>query len=204
MGPQDDVAVEKPGGGKFSLGLAKAFIFNTNFSRTDSLIIGGQLMITKKILLVLIMAGITVILVTAMVTQSRLSSASSPGQQMEGSWLVAVAGEGLPRWYSALATFTRDGGVVQTVTDPLISTGHGEWVRTGDREFAVTTLLLRFDETGDFIGTIKGRAVFKLNETLDELTSDRYLWELFDRDGNPLSSGVGTAQGTRIRVEPLD
>ncbi|MBI3950853.1 MAG: hypothetical protein HY314_10420 [Acidobacteria bacterium] len=36
MEPLDDVAGEKPGGGRFFLGFAKSFIFNTNFSRTGS------------------------------------------------------------------------------------------------------------------------------------------------------------------------
>ena len=109
----------------------------------------------------------------------------------------------LPNWYQALATFTSDGGLIETITDPSIGTGHGRWAKIHGQEFAVTTLLFRFDSTGDFLGTLKARATIALDKTGNEFTSDAYLFEFFDRDGNLLTSGVGKAHGRRIVVQPL-
>jgi hypothetical protein len=154
--------------------------------------------------LAVIITGVLIFVTTAMAPRSGFAD---PKGNIDGAWLVAIsAGPGtppLPSWYRALATFTRDGGLIQAITDPSIATGHGQWVETPGRRFAVTTLLFQFDATGVFLGTLKARATLKLDKTGDEFTSDEYLFEFFDRDGNLLASGTGTARGTRIVVEPL-
>ena len=148
--------------------------------------------------------GVLLLLVTAL---TPLPSFADLQGKIEGAWLVSITGgQGtppLPNWYRALATFTRDGGLIETITDPSIGTGHGRWVRVGRRDFAITTFLFQFDAAGNFIGTLKARATLTLNNKGDKFTSDEYLFEFFDRDGNFLGSGVGTAHGTRIEVEPL-
>ena len=127
--------------------------------------------------------------------------------KIEGAWVVSITGgQGtptLPSWYRALATFTRDGGLIETITDPSILTGHGRWAKGHGRDFAVTTLLFRFDAAGDFLGTLKARGNLTLDRAGNEFTSDAYLFEFFDPNGNLLTSGVGKAHGTRIVVEPL-
>jgi hypothetical protein len=143
---------------------------------------------------------VLVLLVTALAPPSSFAEQKN---NIEGAWLVSVTGAGIPAWYRALATFTRDGNLIQTVTDSAISTGHGQWTNTHGRQFAITTLLLQFDTTGDFIGTLKARATLKLDKTGNVFTSEEYLFESFDRDGNLLASGTGTAHGTRIVVDPL-
>jgi hypothetical protein len=135
------------------------------------------------------------------------TSAAHPPQKIEGSWVVSITGGSgtptLPVWYQALATFSRDGGLIETITDPGIQTGHGSWIRTGNREFTVITLLFQFDTAGQFLGTLKARATLKVNQSGDEFTSDQYLFEFFDPAGNPVTSGEGMAHGSRIEVEPL-
>ena len=136
-------------------------------------------------------------------TGSALAFAKSPHATeptIHGTWIVSVTGEGLPDWYRALATFGRGGTLIETVTDPKITTGHGSWVKTGPREVAITTRLLQFDDAGEFIGTLKARADLVLTEKGKEFTSDRYLFEFIDRDGNLVTSGEGTAHGSRLGV----
>jgi hypothetical protein len=130
------------------------------------------------------------------------------GDGIPGAWVVSITGgpgtPPLPNWYRALATFTDDGGLIQTITDPSIGTGHGRWSKLhGGRGFAVTTLLFRFDASGDFQGTLKARGTLTLDRTGNQFTSDPYVFEFFDRDGNFVGTGRGVAVGKRITVEPL-
>jgi hypothetical protein len=130
------------------------------------------------------------------------------GEGIEGAWIVSITGgpgtPTLPNWYRALATFTDDGGLIQTITDPSIGTGHGRWSRLRrDQGFAVTTLLFRFDATGDFQGTLKARGTLTLDRTGNQFSGDPYVFEFFDRDGHFISTGRGVAVGKRITVEPL-
>ena len=133
---------------------------------------------------------------------------NSSGDSLEGSWAVSIKeGPGtpdLPDWYQALVTFSPRGGLVATITDPLLKTGHGAWVQTGGRKFAVTILLFQFDSAGNFLGTLKARATLRVHNRSDTFDSDDYQFEFFDPDGNPTGFvGVGTAHGTRVKVELL-
>lgn len=165
-------------------------------------------MIIKRSFLALIIIGVMAVLVTVMGACSS-SDASSDGRQIEGSWVVTITeGPGtpdLPSWYAALVTFGGGGGLVATITDPLLSTGHGAWVKTGSQKFAVTILLRQFDPEGNFLGTLKARATLILDDTSGTFSSDDYQFEFFDIDGNPTGFvGTGAAHGTRIVVEPLE
>lgn len=136
------------------------------------------------------------------------SFADQKSESLEGSWTVTItAGAGtpvLPKWYKALVTFTPAGGLVATITDPLLNSGHGAWDKKKKQDFAITILLFQFDPDGNFLGTLKARATLKLRHSGDTFDSDDYQFEFFDPDGKPTGFvGVGTAHGTRINVEPL-
>ncbi len=137
------------------------------------------------------------------------------GQHLEGSWMFAAISAGgqagPPRF---LVTFTRDGLVIRTaplqqaappalgVARMFISTTHGEWMRTGDREFAVTVVGFAFDETGNFLATQRIRATIRLDETLNTFTALSNV-QFVTSDGSVIDGGTVPVQGTRIRVEPL-
>jgi hypothetical protein len=143
----------------------------------------------------------------ALTVMAPRSSLAGEQGKIEGAWVITITGgvgtPSLPSWYRALATFTRDGGLIETITDHSISTGHGRWAKGHGQEFALTTLLFRFDGAGNFLGTLKARGNVTLDKTGDEFTSDAYLFEFFDPDGNLVTSGVGKGHGTRIVVQPL-
>src|SRR2546430_4113340 len=107
----------------------------------------------KISLLICILTGVVLTVVA-----QRSSFADEQGK-IEGAWVISITGgEGtppLPNWYRALATFTHEGGLIETITDPSIGTGHGRWVKSRGQEFAITTLLFRFGATGDFLGTLR-------------------------------------------------
>jgi hypothetical protein len=74
-------------------------------------------------------------------------------------------------------------------------------VRTGNREFGRTFVLLRFDDKGASVGMSKVRASLRLNEASDEWVGTATV-EVFDTTGKLVSSTSGaTDQGKRIRVE---
>ena len=153
-----------------------------------------------------ILAGVMTVLIVA--TANPSAFADGKANWLEGSWRVTITGgpgtPTLPTWYQALVTFGLDGGLVATITDPLLQTGHGAWGKTGKQTFAVTILLFQFSPEGLFLGTLKARATLEVNHKSDTFDSDDYQFEFFDSDGDPTGFvGVGAAHGTRIKVEPL-
>src|SRR3990170_7662610 len=163
-------------------------------------------MFNKRILAAFVVTGVIAILIAAICSPS--SSADEKSKRLEGSWMVTITGgpgtPPLPSWYQALVTFSPGGGLVASITDASLNTGHGAWGKAGKQTFAVTILLFQFDPQGKFLGTLKARATLKLDDTSDTFDSDDYQFEFFDPDGNPTGFvGVGAAHGTRINVEPL-
>lgn len=152
------------------------------------------------------MPGVMTVLIVA--TADPSAFADSKASRLEGSWRVTITGgtgtPPLPTWYQALVTFGQDGGLVATITDPLLQTGHGAWGKKGKQTFAVTILLFQFGPDGSFLGTLKARATLELNDKADTFSSDDYQFEFFDPNGNPTGFvGIGAAHGTRVKVEPL-
>jgi hypothetical protein len=124
------------------------------------------------------------------------------GQQLEGSWIVGAAGNP-PGGPNSLFTFTADGSLVgSTIAHPTQSPFYGAWVRTGDREFAFTHWRFRADASGTHLGSQKVRAQLTLNETATEFTGQG-VTEIYDVDGNLVSTIPFANQGQRITVEPV-
>ena len=158
----------------------------------------------KKLWLSAIIIGAVAILGTVMVAQFGARAVPGDGQHLEGTWVVSATVTGDPTVIRALITFSRNGEVIETPSTSVgISTGHGAWARTGNREFAITVVYLRRDEADLFNGTSKVRSVFKIDETLDAGAA-RFETEVFDVDGNLLETFNGTAKAKRIQVEPLE
>src|SRR5688572_11197201 len=127
------------------------------------------------------------------------AGASAAFQGLEGTWVSIEESGDAGRASRVHATYTGDGTVVITSTGfPAVSPAQGVWVRTGDREFAQTSVSLRFDERGNWIGTQKVRAAIRLNETLDEYTSTS-VNEQLDQQGNVVRSLRGVRRATRMR-----
>jgi hypothetical protein len=131
---------------------------------------------------------------------------SKTNASLTGSWTVRITGgpgtPALPTWYGAQMTATPGGGLIATITDPNIQTGHGAWRQIGKRSFAVTILLFQFDSSGAFQGTLKARATLRVDRKSQAFESKDYRFEFFDPNGVPTGfGGVGAAHGTRIKVE---
>ena len=159
-------------------------------------------MLSRPVFLLCALAGLGVMLGAGIAAGSPAAGAQA-GRSLEGSWITDVTVAETGERVVGLFTYTGDGGMVSTnTTHPRWGPAHGAWVRTGEREFAITFQRLRFESDGTFIGTHKVRGRLTLNDALDEYSSQS-LSEQFDRDGNLVSSGPTTGQAKRIKVEPM-
>jgi hypothetical protein len=130
------------------------------------------------------------------------ASVAAEGQELVGTWVQDVTTP--DRRIVNFTTFSADASLIATNSDHLTrSPFHGVWVRTGDRQFAVTQWRLVFDELGgQNVQRQKVRGEITVNETLDEATA-RYWVEFLDPDGNLVSSVATGGQLRRIKVEAM-
>lgn len=162
-------------------------------------------------------AGALTMLVIASGARPSDTNNEKAQESIVGSWKVtAVVTEPLPPPGSPpgqfFYTFAAGGAFVQTGNEPdlrRLGPGHGAWSRTGDHEFGLTFSRMRFDPTTTpptYLGTLKIRwAPLRLNNAGDEWTSDRWVIDLFDPEGNFIRRiAEGTAQAERVVVEPLE
>jgi hypothetical protein len=99
-----------------------------------------------------------------------------------------------------------DGGVINTTSvslaSPLESPGHGQWIQTGPRTFAITFVTLNADSAGTVLWTSKVRATLRLSTSGDEFTGV-FRVDVFEPGGSLIVSDTGTVFSTRVKVEPL-
>ena len=132
-----------------------------------------------------------------------------------GTWIVQVSLDphtvppGTPASilnFTALDTFGAGGGFVESNNGPAAGQppGQGNWVRTGDRQFAATELRLGFDTAHTFTGLNKIRSILTLSERGDEFT-ESIQTDIFLPNGTLLPfHPAGTSHGTRVAIEPLN
>jgi len=140
-----------------------------------------------------------------------LRTVSGVGQELEGTWLVTVRPDnpppGLPASFPTLNTYLPSGELIETgvgAPPSRRSPGHGEWVRTGDRRFALTLMFFRFDAEGRYIGTQEAHTQLRLRRNLRTL---RGISVAVARDpqGNVVGTFDVTISGERIEIqEPAD
>lgn len=174
-------------------------------------------MFTKRIFSALTVIAMMAALATVTSAQSNESEAGASSRlealqakeakQLRGTWALTITlTSGLPQLpppFPGFITFTADGGLLVTfVPSPgtIQYPGQGEWIRTGNREFVLSFAGFQFDEKGNFLGTLKIRETFTLNEALDESTG-QFTWEIAIPTGQVVASGDGTTRGTRIGIE---
>jgi len=127
----------------------------------------------------------------------------------EGSWLstVTALGSGAPPPFRVLETFADGGGYVEIDQADFVppvfgSPGHGAWESTGERKFAATFLVLKFDAKGADQGITKVRGGGTIAED-GNAYSGAGKFEIFDVNGKLIYSANFTIKAKRIRVERL-
>ena len=121
---------------------------------------------------------LSVFIVTALLLTAILLQADSNGSQSDrgvaGTWISDDGGN--------LLSFVSDGRLISSIPiniltglgpngeGELAAPAHGEWVRTGNREFASTSFVQNSHPSVGFTHLIKLTATWKLSKTSDELT----------------------------------
>ena len=125
------------------------------------------------------------------------------GQVLEGVFLVNVTPDaGGPPPYMLIRQFSPSGLVVGPQASLFGGIVCGEWVRTGDRQFAFTNASFNYMPTGTVSGTVKTVGSLTLNNEGNEFTG-RFRTQSFDLAGNLLTSFTASVVGKRIQVEQL-
>ncbi|MBI1763674.1 MAG: hypothetical protein HYR56_19790 [Acidobacteria bacterium] len=123
-----------------------------------------------------------------------------------GTWVATVTpgGPDAGPSFPSLLTFMADGTALFSAAGPPIpalgNPGHGTWARIGDRTFAATFVQLTFTDIFHLDGTLKISLTIKLNEKLDELTTQDQV-KIFDLEGNELVTLDGAQRGKKLQVE---
>jgi hypothetical protein len=123
-----------------------------------------------------------------------------------GSWLGTFVDNG----ERILMSFTSDGLVLSSVqtevslTNPVLTPGHGVWTQVGRRQFAFTDVTIFYDiQTGEDRGVGKLRGLLTLDKA-GNLSGDNKV-EIFDPNGNLVTTVPHhPLRLTRITVEPLE
>ena len=136
-----------------------------------------------------------------------LRAVSGVGQELEGTWLVTVRPNnpppGLPPSFPTLNTFLPSGELLETGTGTPPSRrtpGHGEWLRTGDRRFALTLVFFRFDAEGRYIGPLEANTTLRLARNLRTFRGVSTA-VLRDPQGNVVGTFDTTVTGERIEIQ---
>ena len=129
-----------------------------------------------------------------------VSDFSAVGQKLEGAWLSRVTRPDLPDLLSMQSFFP--GGLVSETSDSgnsLRSVAHGQWVRIGDRLFAVTFTNFRYNAQGQYIGTTRITSNIQLAENLTEWRATTFI-QFFDPEGTLQSTREDVATATRMEI----
>lgn len=136
------------------------------------------------------------------------------GQQLEGAWIIDLASDPAPGPIPVAppvktsGLLSRDGTVlIQNVIPDMpgsrVIQGVGEWVRTGNREFALTwTFVIVSTVDGTYIGAFTDRAKLRYNPELNELSGD-FTFEVTLADGSKPFGGAGKMKAKRLAIVPL-
>jgi hypothetical protein len=153
------------------------------------------------------------VLLVAAVALGMADVALANGHGLNGVWSVQVTilsacgpggvpVGGLP----SIITFTRDGKVIETpgslLVGPLpvlrVSPGLGAWQHEGGRHYTGAFTFFRVNVPANtFAGTQKITEAIELSKDADEFTAAGTS-EVFDTNGNLVSTGCNTLTGTRI------
>lgn len=169
--------------------------------RWNSLLRHGS-RVSKVLFSALALCGIVGVAVAVTAAQSVSDNNNGGGgQRLEGVFLVNVTPDaGGPPPFMVIRQFSPTGGVVGPQASLFGGIVCGEWIRTGDRQFAITLASFNYAPTGPVSSTVKTVGSVTLNNEGTELTG-QFRLQSFDLAGNLLTSFTSSVHGKRIQVE---
>jgi hypothetical protein len=171
---------------------------------------------TKKFVITSVLAAAVAVPLLIPVHGDDDSDRSANSELILGTWILQVSLDpasvppGSVLNFTVVPTFSAGGGLVQGETgngpggrgDSLEA--HGNWVKTGPRQYAATSRAPDFDDAHQFTGERKVKDTFIVNKRGDELVG-AFKLDLSLADGTILPfHPAGTYTGVRMPIEPLN
>ena len=137
---------------------------------------------------------------------------TAPLRSLVGVWQVSLTprncltGDPIPAPgapYQGIYTFHKGGTLSEWLTNTVVlptlrGPGRGVWRKTaGWQTYSYTIIFNRYDAMGILTGTQRGRADLVLGESGNDYTTTGTV-QIFDVNGNPLSTNCSTIEGTRF------
>ena len=132
------------------------------------------------------------------------------GQQLTGAWVITLssdtAGAAPPQTTSGILSSAGTVFIQNTVPDmpgTKLIQGVGEWVRIGNRQFALTWVYIITNAAdGTYVGMFQDKATLQYNSDLTQLSGD-FSFEVTLADGSKPFSGTGKMKAARVAIVPL-
>ena len=158
---------------------------------------------TKRNVVILALGIVSVLLFSTFAIGG--TAADSPNmEKLFGSWNAEVTVVAQNATFPALLTFGAEGSVIaDEPPSPGETSGHGNWVSSGDGQAAYTFVALYSGEGGAYAGRLKVVGTLQYDASADTWQGP-FKIGVFDADGQVTLSDQGTFNLTRIAVEPLD
>lgn len=126
---------------------------------------------------------------------------SDAPRDITGSWIVKVIPDpatGIPPMTN-FATMTKDGALIGSNQKGLAH--NGVWGKTSDHAYSAT--FQGFEESDGQLIRYQVRSTFELSGDKEHFGGP-FITDVFDLDGNLLSSVRGTVSADRMHLEPLE
>src|SRR5215469_9955171 len=157
--------------------------------------------VSKMLLSTLALFGIVGVAVAVAAQSVSDNNNRGGGQRLEGVFLVNVTPDaGGPPPSMLIRQFSPSGLVVGPQASLFGGIVCGEWVRTGDHQFAFTNASFNYMPSGPVSGTVKAVGSLTLNNEGNEFTG-RFRTQSFDLAGNLVTSFTASVVGKRIQIE---
>ena len=125
------------------------------------------------------------------------------GGSIDGVWQTTVTpricatGAAVGPTFPGILMFSHDGNLTGTST--AVTTAYGSWRREpGARQYSFAALSLKYDASGNWIGTRRISQNVNVDESGNSFTSSGTFQDS-DTAGNPTISGCSTSVGTRFQ-----
>jgi hypothetical protein len=153
----------------------------------------------QRILVVAVAAAAAIVAIA-----SAGASTGDAGNQLGGTWKVAVNRPAPLSPLSSLQVFTSEGSVIEAANDSAArSASYGSWERIEGRLYASTGIFFRFDaQTGAWLGTQKIDRTIRLSEDGQTFAAIARA-TAYDTAGNVIASFRVPSTGQRLGVDRI-
>lgn len=182
----------------------------------SKLLVAWSYLMNKRILSLVVIS--LLVLLSAIGVNMQATFGQSNAERLQGSWSATVTASTPPGLepLTSLVTFIPGGGAIESrrlyvpaspLGQLLETSGHGEWIHTGNSRFEVSFVFLLQGASnnplanGTNLGTDNIRLQLRLNQAGNRLAGT-FVSNVKDPTGKVVFTASGNYEGTPIRVRP--